>query len=344
MDILIPILALGGLGLLFGLGLSVASNVFAVEVDPKIEAIDEALPGANCGACGYAGCGALAEAIAKGEAPVDACPVGGATSSEKISEIMGTSGSGATEKQVARVICKGTECNAKDKFKYEGVTDCRAAAMVDGGDKSCSYGCLGYGTCVQACPFDAIDLVDGIADINPDKCASCGKCFEVCPKSVIAWVPYNQKIVVDCNSNEVGKGVKLKCDVGCIGCKICVKACPFDAMEFEDGLAYINYEKCTNCGICAQKCPTGAITAEGKDSKKVSIPNVEKKVIKKKKKAKIDKDLCIGCTICKKACPVDAIEGEVKDKHKIIEDKCVGCGACEPKCPKTAITMIEVEE
>ena len=329
-QILIPIVALGGLGLLFGVGLSVASNVFAVEVDPKIDAIDDALPGANCGACGYPGCAGLAEAIANGEAETNACPVGGETSTNKINEIMGVSGGSSTDKQVAHVICKGSDCNAKDKFKYEGITDCRAAAMVDGGDKSCSYGCLGYGTCVDVCPFDAIDIVDGIAYIHEDKCASCGKCFEVCPKAVIEWVPYGQKTVVDCNSNDLGKVVKDKCDVGCIGCKICVKACPFDAMEFEDGLAFINYEKCTDCGICATKCPTKAITRVTKDGKEEK-PSV----------AKIEDDLCIGCTICAKQCPVDAIEGELKEVHKIDEDKCIGCGVCEQKCPKSAITMEE---
>jgi len=321
-NILVAIIALGGMGLLLGLGLAIASKVFAVEVDPKVEQVRAALPGANCGACGFPGCDGLANAIAGGTAPVNGCPVGGPACATKIGEIMGVSAD-STDKKVARVICQGTKCNANEKFEYTGIQDCKAAAMVSGGSKSCSFGCLGFGTCVNACQFDAIEIEDGIAKINPEKCTSCGKCIEVCPKSVIKMVPYEQKVFVDCNSKDFGKDVKVKCTVGCIGCQICVKACPFGAMEFEDNLARINYDKCTNCMICAEKCPTKAIWAD----------------FENRQTAFINEDKCIGCTICKKQCPVDAIEGEVKQKHKVQEDKCIGCGACAEKCPKGAIEM-----
>ncbi|RKD33195.1 RnfABCDGE type electron transport complex subunit B [Thermohalobacter berrensis] len=321
-SILYPILSLGGLGLLFGAGLAIASKVFAVEVDPKVEKIRAALPGANCGACGYPGCDGFANAVAEGKAPVNGCPVGGADTTEKIGEIMGVS-AGAGEKKVARVICGGTCENAKEKYEYMGIKDCKAASLVSNGSKSCEYGCLGLGTCVDVCPFDAIEIVDGIAKIDPDKCTACEKCIKACPKSVIELIPYSQNVVVECNSNEFGKDVKVKCTTGCIGCQLCVKACPFDAMEFENKLAKINYDKCTNCMICAEKCPTNAIYAD----------------FSARKKAEIDPDNCVGCTICKKNCPVEAIEGELKENHKVIEDKCIGCGVCAEKCPKDAITL-----
>lgn len=321
-NIVTAVISLSSMGLLFGAGLAVAAKVFAVEVDPKVEQIRGALPGANCGACGFPGCDGLASAIANGSAPVNGCPVGGAASAEKIAEIMGVA-AGETDKKVARVTCGGTSCNAFEKFEYTGIKDCKAAALVSGGSKSCSYGCLGLGTCVSVCQFGAIDIIDGIAVINPEKCTACGKCVSECPKAVIKMVPYEQKVVVDCNSKEFGKDVKVKCTVGCIGCQICVKACPFGAMEFENNLARINYDKCTNCMICAEKCPTKAIWAD----------------FENREKAFIDEDKCIGCTICKKQCPVDAIEGELKGKHKVIEDKCIGCGACAKKCPKNAIEL-----
>lgn len=256
--ILFPVLILGGLGFIFAILLSVASNVFAVEVDPLIEAIDNVLPGANCGACGYPGCAGLAKAIANGQAPLTACSVGGEPVAEKIGDIMGTD-AGDVEKEVAVVLCQGDCEKAKEKFIYDGIADCRSATAIQGGSKACSFGCLGCGTCVDACAFDAIDIVDGVAVIDKDKCVSCGKCITACPKNIIELVPYSSEYIVKCKSTDAGRDVRQSCSIGCIGCQICVKACPKEAITFENNLAKIDYEKCINCSICAGKCPTKAI-------------------------------------------------------------------------------------
>lgn len=257
-DIIYPITVLGGLGLIFGTSLSLASKAFSVEINPKVEEVRKALPGANCGACGFPGCGGLANAIAEGGAPVNACSVGGSPVAEVVAEIMGVDAVESV-KEVATVLCQG-DCNkAKEKYIYDGIMDCRAQNILAGGSKSCSYGCLGCGTCKDVCEFDAIEIIDGIAIIDKDKCTSCKKCLSVCPKGIIELVPYDNEVVVKCKSKDAGKVVRGNCSVGCIGCQICVKNCPVDAFTFESYLAKIEYEKCTNCGICAEKCPTKAI-------------------------------------------------------------------------------------
>ena len=322
-SILTPVAVLGGMGLLFGGGLALASQKFHVEADPRLDAIKDVLPGANCGGCGYPGCEGFANAVIIGTAQSNGCPVANESAAAIIAEIMGHEVV-ESEKVVARVICAGDSIKAKDKFEYYGMQDCSAANMFKGGSKGCSYGCLGLGSCVKVCNFNAIHINEnGIAVVNKEKCVGCGVCVLACPKDVITIVPYDQEVYVDCNSRDKGKAVKQNCEVGCIACTLCVKACPFDAIHMEDNVAIIDYEKCTNCMLCAQKCPTKAIYAN----------------LEKRQKAEIIDEKCIGCTICKKNCPVDAIEGELKEVHKILQDKCIGCSVCEKKCPKDAIIM-----
>ena len=127
--------------------------------------------------------------------------------------------------------------------------------MQAGGPKGCNYGCLGEGTCVTACPFDAIHIVNGVAVVDKEACKACGKCVAACPKHLIEIVPYDQKHLVQCSSKDKGKDVMSVCSVGCIGCKMCEKICKFDAVKVENNIAHIDPEKCIGCGACAAKCP-----------------------------------------------------------------------------------------
>ncbi|ACL70179.1 RnfABCDGE type electron transport complex subunit B [Halothermothrix orenii] len=323
------LLSMGGLGALLAAGLGIASRTFHVERDKRIDEVEEALPGANCGACGYAGCSSFAEAVVKGEAPVNGCPVGGAEVADKIADIMGLEAE-AGEKKVAQVLCNGGWKETRQPAEYMGIESCKAANMVNGGTKACQYGCLGLGDCVAVCPFDAIEMNEnGLPEVNYDKCTGCGKCVEACPRGIITLAPLSGKNHIRCSSHDHGKVVKGVCEVGCIGCGICARVCPVDAITIEDNLAVIDYDKCINCGLCAEKCPTGAIEFEGRRIEEIHIT-----------------DKCVGCTRCARACPVDAIEGSLKEKHEINPETCVKCGICYDTCKvKGAIEVTyQVEE
>ena len=260
-EILLPAVVVGSMGAIFGIILGIAAIVFHVEKDPKIDEVREVLPGANCGGCGQPGCDALAEAMAKGILPPNACPVGGAAVAAQVAEILGLE-AGDTTRKTAVVKCKGSSETCTFKFEYYGAKDCREAAQIQGGNKTCSYGCLGYGTCASVCQFGAISVNDkGIAEVDPELCTSCGACVKACPKNVITLVPFGKETQILCSSNDKGRPVRDACKVGCISCSACVKNCPQDAitMDAETNLPVIDFEKCIECGVCAEKCPQKTI-------------------------------------------------------------------------------------
>ncbi len=257
--IIMSIVLVGAVGCIIGFFLSFASEKFKVKVDEREEAVLAVLPGNNCGGCGYPGCSGLAEAIAKGDAPVGQCPVGGPPVASKIAKIMGVD-AGSSERMVAFVKCAGTCEKAKDKYEYSGAKDCSVVALVPGGGpKACNYGCLGFGSCVSACAFDAIHIVNGISVVDKEACKACGACIKACPRHLIELIPYSASEAVGCSNKDKGKDVMAVCDTGCIACHLCEKNCPSDAVHVVDNVAYIDQSKCTGCGTCAEKCPKKVI-------------------------------------------------------------------------------------
>ena len=258
LDIIIPASIVSGMGLVFGLGLAYASKKFEVKVDDRIAQVREVLPGANCGACGQTGCDGFAEGVVEGRCKVNGCPVGGNEVAKKIGEILGVKAD-KVEPRVARVMCAGTYDKCRTKFSYSGIDDCAAAASLFGGPSSCSYGCVGMGTCVKACAFGAISIENGVAIVDESKCTACTKCVAACPKHIIEIVPLHSQYTVRCRSYDKGAVTRKNCDVGCIGCTKCVKACPRNAIAMDGALAKINPELCDNCGECIKVCPSGSI-------------------------------------------------------------------------------------
>lgn len=260
MQIAYAIIALGLIGLFFGLLLAMAARIFAVKTDPRVDAVKEVLPGINCGACGYAGCVNFAEAVVHEEAPTNGCIPGGKDTAAAVAEVLGREAVEAVA-VVATLFCIGDSETAEDRFVYDGVKDCSVADQFNGGFKVCKYGCLGLGNCVRACPFEAITLNDsGLPYIDPHTCNGCGLCVKSCPRHLIELLPKNEEgHLVLCRSHDRGKSVSKACAVGCIACRACVKACPQEAIEMVDNLALIDLDKCNDCGECVKACPPGTI-------------------------------------------------------------------------------------
>lgn len=257
MSIIIPVAIVAVIGLIAGVGLSLASKFMSVPTDETVEKITEVLPGANCGACGFSGCSGYAAAIASGEAEPDRCAPGGAAAASAISEILGVEI--ATVKRVAHIACNGDCDTSKIKYNYDGIHSCSAAVLLHSGPKECAYGCIGYGDCVAACSFGAIEVRNGKPYICRDLCVGCGMCARVCPKGLISLVPENVSTTVGCNNKAKGAAVAKSCTVSCLACGMCVKACEAGAVRLVDNLPVIDYELCNSCGKCKAACKRGVL-------------------------------------------------------------------------------------
>ena len=254
MDALIFMLVLGlALGLIIGL----AAKFFAVEHDPRIEQVEEMLPGTNCGACGFAGCADMARALVAGQAGPEQCP---SSPSEAVRQIAAFLGIEAAERtrQAAAVRCGGDDRAASRAAGYNGVADCRSAALVAGGAKGCEYGCLGLGTCSRVCPFNAIEMRDGLAIVHPEVCTGCGKCLAACPRNLIVLAPVSSPVHIFCNSPLRGAAKTKVCKVSCIGCRKCQKEAGAESIEMDGFLARVIYDRPPPVEVAAV-CPTGCL-------------------------------------------------------------------------------------
>ena len=260
-EILIAVVPVVIIGLVCAVVLVIASKVMAVKEDERLPKVRECLPGANCGACGFAGCDGYAKALVENEnTPTNLCIPGADAVSKQLSEILGVEFEDV-EEQVAVVHCSGDCNNTEDSVDYHGIESCSAAKLIFGGKGKCSYGCLGLGDCKNACPNDAIVIENGIAQICKPDCIGCGICVKTCPNGIISLMPAIKHTAVLCSNKDKGAVTRKVCKSGCIGCRKCEKVCPNEAIKVINNVAVIDYEKCTDCGTCAENCTTGSIVS-----------------------------------------------------------------------------------
>ena len=254
-----PILIASSIALFLGIIIVIVTKIFSVPVDDRLEGIKAILPGANCGACGFSGCEGYAQSMADGNPDTAKCPVGGSEVAIELSKFLGVATPEFIPK-VAHVHCQGTVDHTNKRFEYRGTLGCAAAHSLFSGPNSCSYGCLGFGDCEQACPYDAIYMAQGIAHVDSNKCTACGLCVVTCPKKLIEVIPKHLNAYsVKCKNKWPGAQTRKNCSIGCIGCQKCFKVCEYGAITMDGPLAMIDQKKCTRCGACEPVCPTHAI-------------------------------------------------------------------------------------
>ncbi|MBR6750763.1 MAG: RnfABCDGE type electron transport complex subunit B [Clostridia bacterium] len=256
LEIIYPVAILTVLAIVFAILIAVFSVKFAVKEDERVTAVCERLAGANCGACGYAGCEAFAKALVAGDAQLTACNATKKSAKEEIVNILGSGDLG--EETIVVCACNGGNV-CMDKYDYQGYGGCASIELLAGGSKACPMGCIGNGTCVQECPHDAIDLVDGVSIVNQEKCVQCGLCISHCPKKILKRIPAKAQLYVACSSCDKGKDVRAYCKAGCIACGLCMRNCEAGAITLKNNIAVIDYDKCTGCKKCAEKCPSKCI-------------------------------------------------------------------------------------
>ncbi len=264
----LPVVFFLGLGAVIGILLTLASKVLFVKTDETVQKITEALPGANCGGCGYSGCAGYAEAVAAGKAPPDLCNPGGAAAAERIGAILGIEVQGR-ERQVAFVRCNGSCDATEDKFTYIGTRSCTAIERFYNGKGVCRLRCHGMGDCAAVCDNGCISVQNGVAYVDPTNCTGCGKCVRACPNELIVLINARQQAMVRCYSDDTGKDTRRICKNGCIACGLCVKKCPENAIVINRNHAEINTEVCTGCGICLSVCPIKCITEPGNNNDQI---------------------------------------------------------------------------
>ena len=257
-NVLIALAVVVAVGLFFGILLALFIHLFGIEEDEKVKQIREALPGINCGACGYKGCNDYAEAMARGEATPNRCIPGAEATAKTLGEILGVEVEEPKD-VVAFVHCNGTCDAASEKAIVDGIESCKACTVMYGGPKTCTYGCIGCGDCAAVCISNAICMDDGIARVDTSRCIGCGLCAKECPKHIISMIPQEAATVVYCSSKDKGADARKACKNACIACKKCEKACPEQAITVIDNCAVIDYTKCTGCGLCVAGCPTGCL-------------------------------------------------------------------------------------